>query len=356
MRVCGVLLIVVGALASAAEARAQNWGLIGTPAIEAVAAVTTASDALDDPFLFFDLATTVPIGSRFGAIVRPYAHRLAGGEWEAEMYQLQVRYQSHTRFPVRVDAGIISSPLGLGTLELRPDLSPAIKTPFYYYMPLPPFEPRYDGVQLMSGGYPLGAVVSVSGAKWDARGGITDSTPARSSNVFAGERPRAMRQVVAGGGFSPGPGLRFGAGAAHGGYRSRSISAESDTPMPGANVLVFNAEAEYAIGYTRLSGEWVRNRFESPLGDVIARGYFVQAVRTFSPRLFGTIRVARASSPAYTGFSRERRTMATTELTAGYRLGRNFTVRAGYYASRRFSARQNSHTAVMSLVWAQRWF
>ena len=112
------------------------------------------------------------------------------------MYQLQLRYQSTTKIPVRVDAGIITSPLGLGTLELRADLSPAIKTPFYYYMPLPRFEGRYDGVQLMSGGYPLGAMVSTSGAKWDARGGITDSTPARSRNVFARDRPRAMRQFV----------------------------------------------------------------------------------------------------------------------------------------------------------------
>src|SRR5688572_3309446 len=129
--------------AVATNAHAQSWGAMAPPAIEAVAAVTTSSDELTDPFVFLDLTTTWPIGDRFGAVVRPYAHRLAGGEWEAEMYQLQLRYQSATKIPVRVDAGIITSPLGLGTLELRPDVSPAIKTPFYYYMPLPAFEPRY---------------------------------------------------------------------------------------------------------------------------------------------------------------------------------------------------------------------
>jgi hypothetical protein len=345
-------------LVLAGDVSAQTAPLVGPPAIEAVASIATSSDAADDPFLFFDLATTVPIGARFGAIVRPYAHRLAGGNWSAEMYQLQLRYQSATKIPVRVDAGIITSPLGLGTLELRPDLSPAIKTPFYYYLPLPPFEGRYEGVQLMSGGYPLGAIVSTSGAKWDARAGITDSTPARSRNVFEHGRLPAMRQFVAGGGVTPRVGLRFGAGFSQGAYRKgTSPSAEIGTVAVGAaNVAVFNLEAEYAFGHTRLSGEWVRNRFESTLGSAVARGYFAQAVHAFGPRVFGTVRVVGASSPAYTGAVRVRRTMTTAELSLGYRLDRDFTLRAGYYKSRRYGATDASHTAVASLTWARRWF
>jgi hypothetical protein len=356
MRIEALALLVFTA---AAQADAQTSPLVGPPAIEAVASVATGSDAPDDPFLFFDLAATVPIGSRFGAIVRPYAHRLAGGDWSAEMYQLQLRYQSTTKIPVRVDAGIITSPLGLGTLELRPDQSPTIKTPFYYYMPLPPFEGRYEGVQLMSGGYPLGAVVSASGAKWDARAGITDSTPARDRNVFASDRPRAMRQFVAGGGVTPRAGLRFGAGFAQGAYRSISTAApSSEAASNGASdVTVFNLEAEYAFGHTRLSGEWVRNRFESTLGPAVARGYFAQAVHTFAPRIFGTVRVASASSPAFAGASpRVRKSMTTMEATVGYRLDHDLTVRAGYYMSRRYGLTDRSHTAIASLVWARRWF
>jgi hypothetical protein len=346
------------ALAVAANATAQTSPLVGPPAIEAVASIAASSDAPDDPFLFFDLATTVPIGDHFGAIVRPYAHRLAGGDWSAEMYQLQLRYQSSTKIPVRVDAGIITSPLGLGTLELRPDLSPAIKTPFYYYMPLPPFEGRYDGVQLMSGGYPLGAILSTSGVKWDARAGITDSTPARSRNVFAHDRPPAMRQFVAGGGFTPRVGLRFGAGFSQGAYRKTPASSAQiqDVSFIGTDVTVFNVEAEYAFGHTRLSGEWVRNRFDSTLGAAVARGYFAQAVHAFGPRLFGTARLVGASSPAFTGAVRLRRTMTTAELSMGYRLDHDLTVRAGYYMSRRYGANDRAHTAIASLTWARRWF
>jgi hypothetical protein len=342
-------------IAAATDARAQEPSLLGPPAIEAVASITTSSSALDDPFLFFDLAATFPIGDRFGAIVRPYAHRLAGGEWAAEMYQLQLRYQSATRIPVRVDAGIISSPIGLGTLELRADQSAAIKPPFYYHMPLPPFEPGYHGVQLVSGGYPLGVITSVSGNKWDARAGFTDSTPALERNVFAEDRPDAMRQFVAGGGFTPIAGLRFGAGFAQGAYRSREALAGTSATS-GSDVTIFNVEAEYAVRHTKFSGEWIRNRFDSTLEPAVARGYFVQAVHAFTPRLFGTVRVAGASAPAYTGLLRVRRNMTSAELSAGWRLTHNVTVRGGYYASRRFGSPTRSHTAVASLVWARRWF
>jgi hypothetical protein len=344
--------------ASATGAQAQERTLFGPPAIEAVAAITTSSDAMDDPALFFDLATTVPIGSRFGAIVRPYAHRLTGGEWAAEMYQLQIRYLSETRIPVRVDAGIITSPLGLGSLELRPDLSAAIKMPFYYTRPLPAFEPNAEETQLISGGYPIGATVSLSGTKWDARAGVTDSSPARPRNAFAHDRPGVMPQFIAGGGLTPVVGLRFGAGFAHGAYKT---AADSDVnagvpPASRADVTVFNFESEYAFGHTRLSGEWVRSRFESTLGPAVARGYFVQAVHAFTPRLFGTVRLVGASAPAYVRGAVERRSMATAELTAGYRLTHDVTVRGGYYASRRYGSTDRRHNAIVSLVWARRWF
>jgi len=351
-------LILFSMSAAAADAQTQDRGLFGPPAIEAVAAITTSSNAPGDPSMFLDLATTLPIGSRFGAIVRPYAHRLSGDEWETEMYQLQLRYQSQTRIPVRVDAGIITSPLGLATLELRQDLSPAIKAPFYYNRSLPAFDATRDGVQLMSGGYPLGATVSVSGAKWDARAGVTDSSPARPRNIFARDKPGAMRQFVAGGGLTPVVGLRFGVGLAHGAYRySEPAGGEPGAASRhDADVTVFNLEAEYAAGHTRFSGEWVRTQCESTLGPAVARGYFVQAVHTLSPRLFGTVRLVGASAPAYTGSSLGRRSMATAELSAGYRVHQDLTIRAGYYASRRFGARERQHTAIASVVWAHRWF
>lgn len=354
MRTLVASLIVA---ATAIDVHAQTPGVVRPPAVEAVAAITTSSEAPGDPFLFFDLAATLPVGDRFAAIVRPYAHRLSGGEWAAEMYQLQLRYQSATRIPLRIDAGIITSPLGLGTLELRPDLSPTIKMPFYYTSPLPRFETRNYDLQLMSGGYPLGAVVSTSGVKWDARAGVTDSTPARARNVFDSERPPAMRQFVAGGGVTPVTGLRIGAGFAQGAYRPADSSALQAGPPAGeAEATVFNLEAEYAFGHTRLSGEWVRNRFESAPDPAVTRGFFVRAVQAFGPRLFGTVQVVSVSTPVYAGGFQERRRRSTAEVSAGYRLGHDLTVHGGYFLSRRYGAPESSHMAIASLVWARRWF
>jgi hypothetical protein len=355
-----VTLLVVSAVLShnaATPALAQERVLFGPPAIEAVASIANSSDEPFDPYLFLDLAATVPIGDRFGAVVRPYAHRLEGGEWSAEMYQLQVFYQSATRIPIRVDAGILTSPLGLGTLELRADQSATIKTPFYYYMPLPRFDPENHDVQLISGGYPLGAVVSTSGTKWDMRAGVTDSTPARSRNVFESDRPAAMRQFIVGGGVTPMVGLRVGAGFAHGDYRSVDANSPDAAAAASATaVTVLNLEAEYSFAHTKFSGEWIRDRFESPMGASVARGYLVQVVQTFTPRLFGTVQLVGASAPAFTGQGRVRRKMTSTEVSAGYRLHEQLTVRGGYYASRHFFAPERSHTAVASLVWSHRWF
>ena len=342
--------------ATAVDVHAQSPGVVGPPAVEAVAAITTSSETPGDPFLFFDLAATLPVGSHFAAIVRPYAHRLAGGDWAAEMYQLQLRYQSSTRIPVRIDGGIITSPLGLGTLELRPDLSPAIKAPFYYTSPLPRFESQNYGLQLMSGGYPLGVVVSSSGVKWDARAGVTDSTPARARNVFAGSRPPAMRQFVAGGGVTPVTGLRLGTGVAQGAYRSVDSALQGGTATRKPEATVFNLEGEYAFGHTRLSGEWVRNRFETTHGPAVTRGFFVQAVQAFGPRLFGTVRVVSVSTPVYTAVLTQRKRRSTAEVSAGYRLGNDLTVRGGYFMSRRYGAPERSHMAIASLVWVRRWF
>src|SRR5258705_6560840 len=108
----------------------------------------------------------------------------------------------------------------------------------------------------MSGGCPLGAIVSASGPRWDVRGGVTDSSPARQRNVFGANRAPAASQVVVGGGVTPITGLRVGAAFARGQYRSPAVS-QTGLAIPGARATVFTVEGEYAIGYTRISGEWI---------------------------------------------------------------------------------------------------
>jgi hypothetical protein len=344
-----VLLLAI----TAPVARAQE--VTGRVTMEAVASASVTSDTIDDPFLIFDAVSTVRVGRGWDAVVRPWARRMPGGDWAAEMYQLQLRYTSSTRIPFRVDAGIISSPMGFATLELRPDRNPTISAPFYYFVPLPAFDGYFDRVTLMSGGYPLGAIVSASGTRWDVRGGVTDDTPARGRSVLSGTRSPAKAQFVAGGGVTPVAGLRLGAAVARGGYRARTLTSRGTT-IPAASATVINVEGEYAIGYTRVAGEWIVDRFDTTIAPATARGFNLEAVRTLSPRWFAAGRTVRASSPVLVGPSRGRRVATSAEATLGYRLTPEFTLRGAYQGSTGFNRPAWDHALAVSFVWAQRWW
>ncbi len=349
--------LVVSALSGfvLASGPASAQEITGRVTMEAVASASVTSDAKDDPFLIFDAVSTIRLGRGWDGVIRPWARRMPGGDWGAEMYQLQLRYTSATRVPFRFDGGIISSPMGLATLELRPDRNPTIGAPFYYFTPLPAFDGQFDRVTLMSGGYPLGAIVSTSGQRWDVRGGVTDGTPARGRSVLSSSRAAAKPQLIVGSGVTLVPGLRFGAGLARGGYRVSTTSANGQS-FPAASATVFNVEGEFAIGYTRLAGEWIVDRFDTTAGPAVARGFNLQAVRTLTPRWFAAGRAVRASSPVLAGPYTGRRTASSAEGTLGYRLSPEVTLRGGYEGSTSFNRAQWEHALAVSFVWAQRWW
>lgn len=344
--------IAAGAvLVCAASVRAEAQGLSGRVAVEAIAAASSLVKAPDDPAVILDLVGTIRLADGFDLVVRPWSRRHPGGEWVFEMYQLQVRYVTPTRLPFRIDAGIIPSPVGLFTLELQPHRNPLVGAPFYYFSPLPAADGSRDRLRLISGGYPLGAIVSTSGSWWDVRAGVTDSSPAVPRYVFDEAAPRARPQLIAGGGVTPVTGMRIGVGLARGRY---GAAAPAGTGAPRASV--FNVEGEYAFGYTRLSGEWVRNAFDTPHGSAVARGVNVQAMLTLTPRVFAASRFTRASSPTATVPALLVRSSTAFEATLGYRLSPELTVRGGYQRQRGFKNAAWSRAAVMSLVWAERWW
>lgn len=348
-------LWITAALLVIAARPLQAQTLAGRVAIEAVAAASTNVRTAGDPMVILDLAGTVRLGDGWDVVIRPWSVRGPGGDWTFEMYQLQVRYVSPTRVPFRVDAGIMSSPLGLSTLELQPHRNPLIGVPFYYLVPLPPIDGHFNDLRLMSGGYPLGAMFSVSGTGWDARAGITDATPAGPRSVVSSSRPDAQPQLVLGAGVTPVTGLRLGAGFARGGYRPRTETPSGSILEP-KSATVFNLEGEYGVGHTRVSGEWIRDRFDTLTGGAVARGFNVQASQTLSPRIFAAARATRASSPIVTAPVEVRRTSTAFEATVGYRLTTELTLRSGYQRERGFDASQYSNAAVMSIVWAERWW
>jgi hypothetical protein len=301
------------------------------------------------PGTMADATVAVDLGGGLTAIARPWAWRRPDATATFQWYQLQIRYQSRTRVPLRVDAGIITSPLGLGTLQQRADLNPTIAPIPYYVSRLPRFETTFDDLQMMSAGYPLGAMVSTSGAWWDLRGGVTDSTPARPRAQLKKELRPVMAQVIAGGGITPHPGLRIGVGLARGGYRKAAIG------VPSGTATVLNVEAEYTVNHTRLSGEWVRDSFSSPVSSSVARAFYAQAVQTITPRVFGAARIAHIDPPVlFPDGSDTDRLIA--EFTAGYRLTREWTIRGGVLRERRYLSSDWDNQAAVSVVWARRWY
>lgn len=324
--------------------------------VEFAGAVNTTSKDAADPFLFLDLTATTRITDTLDVVVRPWVRRLPGGDWSKEMYQLNVRYQPATAIPLRIEAGIIASPLGLITLEMRPDRNPMVGNPSYYFSPLPSFDGRFDRVQIMSGGYPLGAIASASGKRWDARGGLTDGTPTRNRKMMSTPRPPARAQLIAGGGITPMPGLRFGTGFARGVYREPSPATATAPARPEARATVFSLEGEYSFRYTRLAGEWIRDSFETASTPAIARAFLFEAVQTLTPRLYAASRTTRTSTPVYAAGTRTRRSGAATEATLGYRLSPEITLKGGYQGSRSYTAPGWDHAAAVSVVVFKRWW
>ena len=348
-------IAVCCAIGFAAPAHAQS--AVGQRlSMEFAGAVNTTSAEPDDPFVFLDLTATARITDTLDVVVRPWIRRLPGGDWSKEMYQLQIRYQPSTAIPLRIDAGIIASPIGIIALEMRPDRNPMVGNPSYYFSPLPSFDGRFDRVQIMSGGYPLGAIASLSGRRWDARAGVTDGTPARNRKMMSSARPPARAQIVAGGGVTPISGLRLGTAFAHGVYREPAVATATAPARPERDATIFTVEGEYSFRHTRITGEWIRDRFETYSTPAVARALLFEAVQTLTPRWYAAARTARTSTPVFAAGTRTRRTGGALEATIGYRLSPEITLKGGYQGSRTYTAAEWDHAAAVSFVVFKRWW
>jgi hypothetical protein len=314
---------------------------------EVVASATMLS-SYDHVSAVLDVTGTLRLGGGALLIARPWAWHRQDGTSTFQWYQLQLRYQTRTRTPVRIDAGVVTSPVGLNPLQMRADLNPTISPVSYYVIPLPRFEPTFDGLQPLSTGYPFGVIVSTSGTRWDLRGGVIDSTPARPGVELKHDVYPALAQAVAGGGVTLRPGLRVGAALAHGRYR------KADAPFGEGVATVVNLETEYTVNHTRVSGEWVADRFDGDGAPVVAKSYYLQGVQTLTPRLFAAARVVHVATPVVFGLGRDA-AWTTREVTGGFRVTPQFTVRAGYFGQHSYFSPW-SHAAAVSIVWAARWW
>jgi hypothetical protein len=344
-----LLAIVTAAPCAAQEARELPV------AIDTAAAVDHVVDQNGNTStgVLLDSVISVQIAPHLEAVTRPFVQRLATGEWNRQIWVAELRYERSGAVGVRVDGGLIPSPVGYANLLLRPHLNPTIAQPSSLFQPLPLAEVRGPRTNLLGAVYAYGANVTISGEHWDTRAAVIDSSPMRTRRIFAETNPPRFANVVLGGGVTPFVGLRVGASVTHGGWlkagESPSITADRDA-------TVFNVESEFSFRYTKIAGEWTRDAIETSIGDTSASGWFIQAHQILAPRWFAAGRVERMSAPVATSeLTHLRQQFTGVEEVVGYRLTPEITFRGGHRAREGFGRDTFVHAAEVSVVWAKRW-
>ena len=313
--------------------------------------------------MIIDVSLAVRMGDNWQIYVRPWfrlprpnAPAAPAIPWDKELYQAGIRYERRGPVAMRIDAGYILSPIGLGLYDVRPGVNPTIVPHLSYLTPMPPFDPTVPRVSAVAATYPLGAQLTLSTGRWDARAAVVNSTPTRIYALGAPTNPRSTPVVVAGGGITPATGLRLGASLAHGVYATRE---EITGPFAQDRAMTMaGAEGEWAFSGTKIAAEVLRTGFETFAGTSVAYEWFVQAQQTLSPRWFAAARREGTSAPPLiNGIVVGSRTdLDVFEATAGFRVTPDVTLRASYYTRRFYGARAWTNQIGVSAVWARRWW
>jgi hypothetical protein len=335
-------------------------GQTARPSILAIDTTATVDGAVDlngnDGYgTAVDAFVSVGVG-RFEAIAWPVIQRLQSGQWIRDIWIAAVRYERPGPVGVRVDAGLIPSPIGLANLTVRrPHLNPTIAAPSSLFTPLPALEPtvRNPRANLLGGFYPLGAQITVSGAHWDVRAGVIDTSPLRRRRILSRTNPPRFANVLVGGGVTPFVGFRIGASLTHGGWQRPD---ESPVVTETHDATIVTVESEFSYAYTKVAGEWVRDAIGASVGTQIASGWFVQGQQTLTPRWFVSGRVERMDSPLVLPLGIIDQHLAGVEEVVGFRVTPELTLRVGHRARRLFGRTGYDHQAEASIVWWRRWF
>ena len=297
--------------------------------------------------LIIDPFGTVEVAPRLQVSVRPLVWRVMMGNWESYVAQASVRYQFEKGNQWRVEAGKFTSPIGLGMTENRANVNDSIIWWHRgYYSYLPPIGGGAAPHALISSIYPIGVQVATSAKHWDARAAFIDRAPA---DFFHVDNPPFRPNGVVGGGISPRQGMRVGVAAAWG--------RSGDTTVSDPYTLV-NVEGEYAFGYTKISGEWTHDRFDTPTGDREARGATLQVKQTLTPRIYVHTRATAITSPVTIAATGEvpDRTSWYADTTGGYLVNADTTIRLAHAAIKRWNVASVDHQIGLSIVWAKRWW
>ena len=141
----------------------------------------------DRPQVIVDIIGTVQLADRWQIYVRPWFRlprpappTAPPPEWDTYLYQASLRYERPGTIATRVDAGYMASTIGLGLFDANPSINPTIAGHSTYFTPMLPFDAGGPRGPAVASTYPLGAVLTLSAARWDARAAFVNSAPVRS--------------------------------------------------------------------------------------------------------------------------------------------------------------------------------
>ncbi|HUR32952.1 MAG TPA: hypothetical protein VM032_04100 [Vicinamibacterales bacterium] len=352
------VLVALTCLARAPRADGQSLSRLSLDSVSAID-LFKGDGTTGNPGASLDISSVIRLGGGWSAHVRPWFFKSSadGSEWSRELYQAALRYERAGRRSVRLDAGYIASPIGLGMLDMRADINPTIQPHLSYFVPLMPFDRAAPRVGAITASYPLGANLTVSSRKWDARAALVNAAPTRryAFNSKYGN-PASTPFGIVGGGISPATGLRLGASFGAGRYATREESA--DALGVARQLTMWTIEGEYAFGYTKVSAEVTHERFDRVIAHDVSTTWFVQGTHTLTPRWFAAGRHEAIAAPpmaiATAGAPRLR--FRTTEGSAGYRAHPEITLRASVAVVRWYTAPVSDVRVGAQLVWSRRWW
>jgi hypothetical protein len=179
-----------------------------------------------------------------------------------------------------------------------------------------------DGYSLV---YPLGVKVTGSASMFDWRAGLL-SKPLTNED-YTVEPSHAPRPAI-GGGITPFTGFRLGASATVGPYLSHELAPGllAGRDWRDYRQRIVAADLQLSRGYFEGFAELAHGRYDVPGAESLAGfAWYVETKYTFTPRLFGAVRVERNDYPYIMPFNdfawiANKSDFTDVEVGAGFRL------------------------------------
>jgi hypothetical protein len=278
-----------------------------------------------DPTLEGRLAAWGVLRPHRAVSLRALAEATAGeaGEYDThvEVEELLARIELHPA--LAIEGGRLLLPVGAFSLRRFANSNPLIGLPDTY-----PTE------------YPWGAQLSGVAGPFDYRAALVN-LPALNERYFPapGKRLRPAAAI----GVRTGPDLRVGVSATYGPYLGANVDGAlaAGVNREDFKETILGAEARYSRGHLEAWGELLWTSYEVPTvaDNVDGLGFYLELKATLTPRLYVAGRFERnryafvlpVSSAFWVGTAR---TVLDGEIGMGYRLGRDFLLKASYRRDR----------------------